>query len=392
MRATGAAAAAGGFRGVAAVLTTRCNLRCSYCYQRRDAPRTMSWPTLRAAIDLLLAGGATEPELSLTGGEPLLAMPMLRRAARYLDERAPPGVAPRLHVTTNGVALDGETLRFLARRRVKVVLSFDGVERAQALRGAGTFAVLDDLVVRLHRDFPAYFADDVAVSITLTSESLSCLADSARYFFARRVPSFDVAAVETHDPGWGDDSFAALDRQLEEICALSRAEYRRSGAVPFQALRPRPPRRSRRRDVPMCRIADGHGVLVDVDGAVVTCAVFAPSCANLPTELARRAAAAAGVGRVDDPDLPARLRRCRSELEQVGVFGGKERKRSRYGECGSCREQRSCLVCPLAIAAQPGNEDPDLVPPLPCALNLLTARHRRCFAAFVARQPSSSRH
>ena len=233
MRSTDAAAAAGGFRGVAAVLTTRCNLRCHYCYQRRDAPRTMSWPTLRAAIDVLLAGGAAEPELSLTGGEPLLAMPMVRRAARYLDEHAPPGVAPRLHVTTNGMALDGETLRFLARRRVKVVLSFDGVERAQALRGAGTFAVLDELLARLARDFPAYFADDVTVSVTLSSATVGFLADSARYFLDRRLPSFDVAAVETHDPGWGDGSFAALDRQLRgDLRAVAcRVPPQRHGAV-----------------------------------------------------------------------------------------------------------------------------------------------------------------
>jgi sulfatase maturation enzyme AslB (radical SAM superfamily) len=344
----------------------------------------MSWTTLRAAIDLLLAGGASEPALGFTGGEPLLALPLMRRAVEYLGERAPAWMAPRLHVTTNGTLLDREALRFLAARRARTIISFDGVQEAQRQRGEGTFARLEHILDELRAEFPAFLADDVTLAMTLTSANVPFLAESVAYFQDQRVPSFDAAPVETLDPGWGDSGFAELDHQLREVRALLRAEFRRSGKVPFLSRRPLPARRARDRDgALMCKIAGGDGVLVDVDGTVVTCAVVAPSYARRTTALARQAVAATRVGTVNDPDLPERLAAVRRDVARLALFTGKERKRSRYGECATCRERRDCLVCPMAIAQQPGNEDPDLIPPLPCAFNLLVGRHRRGFQAWL---------
>jgi len=127
----------------------------------------------------------------------------------------------------------------------------------------------------------------------------------------------------------------------------------------------------------MCRLGDGHALFVDVDGTVMTCGLFARSTARLDTGLARRAAVAATVGHVTDPDLDERLARGSQALRAVGLFHGKERKRSPYRSCGDCPLLNECRICPMAIASQPGNEDPDLVPPLPCAFTLLAVKHRR---------------
>ena len=107
----------------------------------------------------------------------------------------------------------------------------------------------------------------------------------------------------------------------------------------------------------MCRVGDGHALFVDVDGTVTGCGQFARSTARLDTDLARRAAAAATVGHVTDPDLDARLARSDQALRAVGLFHGKERKRSPYRSCGTCPLLGECRVCPMAIASQPGNEE-----------------------------------
>jgi len=127
----------------------------------------------------------------------------------------------------------------------------------------------------------------------------------------------------------------------------------------------------------MCRIGSGHALFVDVDGTVMACGLFARSTARLETGLACRAAEAATVGHVTDGDLAGRLGERRAALRSVGLFDAKERKRSPYRACGDCPLLNECRTCPMAIASQPGNEDPDLVPPLPCAFTLLTAKHRR---------------
>jgi sulfatase maturation enzyme AslB (radical SAM superfamily) len=338
----------------------------------------VSWEVAQAACDLLLAAGTAEPELGFRGGEPLLEIPLMRRVASYLERQAPPGARPRLGVTTNGTRVDAEALRFLAAWRARTGISFDGVEPAQELRAPGTFACLDASLGRLRTDFPGYFGECVTIGMTLNSANLPFLAASVRYFLERGVRSLALAPQETADPGWDARCCDELDRQLAEAARLCRDHHQRTGEVPFWPFRPPAGRRPRRpQDAPMCRLGDGHALFVDVDGTVTGCGQFAPATARLDTGLARRAAAAATVGHVTDPDLDERLARSNQALRAVGLFHGKERKRSPYRSCGACPLLGECRVCPMAIAAQPGNEDPDLVPPLPCAFTMLAAKHRR---------------
>jgi sulfatase maturation enzyme AslB (radical SAM superfamily) len=347
----------------------------------------MPWPVLRAALDVLLASDVAEPELSFYGGEPLLERPLIRRAMAYLDERAPPGVSPRFTLVTNGTLLDARTVRLLALRRVRTFVSFDGVEAAQRLRGGGTFAVLDALLRRLRRDYPGWLADDVTIAMTLSSANVDLLAASVRHLIERGVSAIEMSPLVTHDPGWSGACRERLDAQLGEAYAACREHFGRTGEMPFLPFRRTSRTRDRRRrGVPMCRIADGHAVFVDVDGEAVACGLLARSWAAPTTELGRRAAEAAHLGPVTDPDLSRRLAACRSALAELCLFDRKERKSSPYAECETCSALHECRVCPLAIANQPDNDDPDAIPPLPCAFYSLAAKYRWRFP--VLRSPS----
>ena len=369
-------------RAVAVALTSGCNLRCIYCYQRRTAPRRMRWRHLRAACDVLLAADAAEPEMTFCGGEPTLEWRLVRRAVAYLEERSTPARSPRVRLTTNGTLLGAAEVRFLAAHRVRTVVSSDGVEAAQRLRGAGTFDRLDDLLVRLHRDYPGWFADDVTVAMTLSSANLDRVAASVRYFLGRGVSTIELSPVVTHDPGWDDGCYARLQAQFAAVRADCLAHLRATGTIPFVPLRRLSRRRARpRRDVAMCRIADGQAIFVDVNGEVHACGALSPLLARLPTPALKLAAEAAHIGPITAPDLTERLAAARRALRVLGLFDGKECKRSAFGACGVCPALQECRVCPLSIAHRPSGADPDLIPPLPCAFNLLVARHRRRFPA-----------
>jgi sulfatase maturation enzyme AslB (radical SAM superfamily) len=243
---------------------------------------------------------------------------------------------------------------------------------------------LDALLSRLSGDWPGYFADDVTVTMTLSSASLPHLAASVRYFLDRRVPSFTVSPIDTHDPGWDDRSLATLDRQLKEASALCRRRFVETGAIPFQLLRRhrRNPRRPARGGAPMCRIAEGDGVCVDVDGEITACGAFARSLVAPPTGLAAAAFAGARLGHVRNRDVLKCLEVQRRAVADQPAFSTKERKHSPYAQCARCDAFAECRVCPAAIVNQPGNLDPDAVPPLPCAFTLLSAKHRRRFQAW----------
>ncbi|PWB68842.1 MAG: hypothetical protein C3F15_15840, partial [Holophagae bacterium] len=153
---------------LALLLTHRCNLSCSYCYQRdRSFPARMPWSTAQAAIDLLQTGVSAKAAVELSGGEPTLEPALLRRCVEYLRSAAPPDVVVDCSLTTNGTLVDDELLAFLADHDVRLDLSFDGVLAAQEVRGAGSYPTLDGLLVRARNQHPRYFDQRLTVRMVV---------------------------------------------------------------------------------------------------------------------------------------------------------------------------------------------------------------------------------
>ena len=49
------------------ILTTRCNMNCSYCYQRVREPRSMEWLVAKAAAGFAMNGAGGERSSRSTG-------------------------------------------------------------------------------------------------------------------------------------------------------------------------------------------------------------------------------------------------------------------------------------------------------------------------------------
>jgi uncharacterized protein len=113
-------------------LTSRCNLRCRYCYA--DAGRKsidMPWEVAQAAIDLVArnAGRAGLPKFGVGfhgGGEPTVAWDLLVRCVEHARQRAHElGLQADIFAATNGV-LDLEQRDYVARHFTSVNVSLDG--------------------------------------------------------------------------------------------------------------------------------------------------------------------------------------------------------------------------------------------------------------------------
>ncbi len=113
-------------------LTSRCNLRCRYCYA--DAGRKsadMPWEVARTAVDLVAgnAGLAGLPKFAVGfhgGGEPTVAWDLMVRCVEHARVKAgETGLAADVFAATNGV-LDPEQRDYLARHFTSVNVSLDG--------------------------------------------------------------------------------------------------------------------------------------------------------------------------------------------------------------------------------------------------------------------------
>ena len=116
---------------VTVIATSRCNQRCSYCCVTGRPPASPRWTAVRVALDALLASPVNRVKVAFTGGEPLLARPLVARTIRYVEAHRRPGQSVRYKVLTNGLLLDGRTLAWLRRRAVELRISLDGARSAQ---------------------------------------------------------------------------------------------------------------------------------------------------------------------------------------------------------------------------------------------------------------------
>jgi uncharacterized protein len=367
------------------VLTAECNLRCAYCYQNAKKPRSMSWDTLRGALDLLLRSRCPEVEVLFLGGEPLLQFPLIRQAVAHVRATRPRSKKVCYTLITNGTLLAEEQARFLARHRISVQLSFDGVPAAQDLRCRGTFEVLDRLLDRLRLHQPGLFHKRLAVSLTLTSAAIRHLAASIAYFLAKGVPEISVTPIVTHDPGWTNDMIEALDQQFARAFEACLGHYRRTRDVPLLLFQTAgDAKHDRRPEDAMCRAPTGETLAVDVDGQVHGCAAFVESYQKPASPFLHERVSSIRLGDFRAPEFAQRLARYPQATQDARIFHDKRAKYSSYGRCGECHFVDACSVCPASIGHIPGNTDPRRVPDFACAFNRVALTYRERFAARAA--------
>ncbi len=367
-------------RTITVILTARCNLSCTYCYQNRRQGRRMEWQTLRAAIELLLGSESPEVTLNFTGGEPLLEFPLLRRAVEYAESRSPPGKRVCFGLSTNGTLLDDERVSFLAEHCVRTQLSFDGVAAAQDRRAQASFPVLDSWLERLQRSQPVFFGERLEVAAILTGANLTRLAASVDYFLGKGIRTLRLAPSVVHDPDWRPNRIAELDRQFARVYRSSLRFYRRTGRVPLALFRKtRTDRESRPPDELRCAAASGEALTVDVDGQMTGCVRLAESYQSWPTVWLGERASSLRVGHLGHADLERRLAAYPAAARSIGLFDLATANHSSYRRCGDCPCRSRCLVCPISIGRAWGSLDPHQVPDLQCAFAQVALAYRDRF-------------
>ena len=309
------------------VLTTRCNMKCSYCYQRVREPRSMEWPVAQTAADLAMNGAGYGAEFTFYGGEPLLEFDLMRRVVEHVEEVRASDERVKYWVVTNGTLLTAEVAGYLAAHDFKVLLSFDGVPEAQAFRGEGTFEKLDRVLDALREAHPDYFKRAVEISVTVSPAAVPFLADSVDYLLGKGVGEIDLTPVMTPSPGWSGSKLRELESQFERILESSLRHHDKTGEIPLLLYTGKgkltgPQVTSRA----MCEIVDSNSWAVDVDGTVSGCTLFAPSVQAYGSDLLR-ACRRRSHSRSRDRPGPCDAHGCvRRSVKSLPLFSEKEKK------------------------------------------------------------------
>lgn len=266
-------------------LTNKCNLKCSYCYERHLNTEygSLSDETRDKIADYINARGDADT-VYLFGGEPLL----YKDNVKYYCETVK---ANRFVITTNGTLLDEDFIKWCAdRKNIIINMSHDGIKCTE--RGADV-ALLDANLKILLKYQPR-----TLVQLVYTESTLPDLYDNIMYLKglgAQKVSAvLDSFLVPTDIDSFGDE----LRKQWEKVAAIPNLfvfelESKKNSI--------------RKKEHPLCEICKKK-VFINWDGSFYPCVQFQNRaefrCGDIFTGMEAEKARAA------HPDYPIRSERC----------------------------------------------------------------------------------
>ena len=256
-------------------LTGDCNLACRYCYASGQDRRTMTWETARRAIDLAVEGGAPFI-LQFSGGEPLLALPLLRRTADYIRTNR---IRARMDLQTNGTLITDETADFLYSAGIGIGVSLDGRPSVHDMHrchpdGRGTSS---DVIAGIQR--LAQRGIEIGLTCVVTAENvgeLPGIIEMAYYLGNVRRVGFDLLRGQGRGTAVRPAREEEMAQAMAEVFARNEHLGRLHGYRIAIAQEEQAACLSQRTGdgFSHCHAMSGAGVHIDAAGRIYACSSF----------------------------------------------------------------------------------------------------------------------
>ena len=201
------------------VMTERCNLSCSYCYQSHHGAKESDYPRVREKLQLVLEhfNGKEKVSIRFFGGEPLLAFNDIKKltadAKRIWETNYWSDNGLVFGITTNGTLLNDEIKQWLEKNPdVSLSLSLDGTPEAHNANRSDSYD-------RIKPHFHFFRRYNNPVKMTIGPKSIDRCAEGIRHIHSL---GFECQANLIFEDAWGDEkeharSLLAFEQQLAEL-------------------------------------------------------------------------------------------------------------------------------------------------------------------------------
>lgn len=217
---------------VVLIVTEDCNFRCKYCYQAKRK-HYMTWHTAKQTLDFFLPRLKKDYGLTFTGGEPLLALDLLKKAVSYLESKnREQAKSPTYAVVTNGSLIDDSSLDFFNRYGFTIALSFDGYGQNSA-RKKNSFNKTAAVIKK------ALQLENITLNVnsTFSTATVANICRSMEFIMELGVKqvslSLDLAGR------WNRPSLEKLAAEIANLEALCLEYYKKNGTIPVTLFRER---------------------------------------------------------------------------------------------------------------------------------------------------------
>jgi len=220
-------------RNLMLYLTEECNLRCTYCFVKKE-PRFMTRETALRTVDWFMqrniSGGLEELNINFFGGEPFLAVDRMQEVVDYAQLRRT-NVEKAFHfaATTNGTLANARVEKVIRQSSMSLLVSLDGGRQASRLRPMVSGRESFDLVAKNLPKLAAW-AQRCSVRLTFTPDNLD-LVGAVRDVLA--IAPVGVVVAPVIEANW-EGHYEALERAYEELGDWFLEEFRQGRRPPLE--------------------------------------------------------------------------------------------------------------------------------------------------------------
>lgn len=199
---------------VTLILTTACNLNCTYCYEHHKSRMNMDFLTAKAILDERLMDESKSDSrviIELFGGEAFLNFSCMEQIVSYLRENMSIWKRPfTVFIDSNGTLVHGEIQRWLEENRdiVTCGLSLDGTKHMHDMNRSKSYDLIDF-------DFFKRMYPEQTVKMTVSHESLPWLAEGIIHI--QQELGFRLTANLAYGIDWAPEDVQILAQQLTQL-------------------------------------------------------------------------------------------------------------------------------------------------------------------------------
>ena len=200
------------------ILTSNCNLRCSYCFEKDKVAVDMTEETAFASVDFFIDASQSMKNLTFLyfGGEPMMRFDLMQSVYDYATKAAQKaGKTISWNMTTNGTLIDETKARWLAEHKIKYLLSMDGGQEdhdryRRFPNGKGSFELLAKRLPMMKRYQPW-----MGVKMSISPEAALRLTQNIKELRLLGLNQFLIGYA--HGLDWDEQSIFQYEKALMEL-------------------------------------------------------------------------------------------------------------------------------------------------------------------------------
>lgn len=259
------------------LVTYKCNLHCSYCYEPKVDGFRMNVDRAKRFITeqiVLLDKDYDSIEVQFMGGEPLLEFNLIKEISEWLWLAPIKQKVMVLFAPTNGTMLTDEMKRWFTenKERFNLGLSFDGDMNMQNANRSKSYCKVD-------LDYFIKTWPEQSVKMTISPDTISKLSDGVIFLHNTGFKYISTDLAMGSSVEWTKDSLRVYQNELHKLVGFY---IKNPDFIPFSMLRLDVPSVNRKYDTSPKTCSCGEDMIcVDWTGVAYACHLFSPITLSL---------------------------------------------------------------------------------------------------------------